>query len=250
MGCIIAMAGKGGTGKTTIASLIIRVIKEKKLGSILAIDADPNNNLGEVLGLEIKENLGCILDEIGANPKIVPVNMGKDAYIEYRVQSAVIEANGFDLLTMGKPEGPGCYCYVNNSLRNVMEKLAKDYDFVIVDNEAGLEHISRRTTRKVDTMVVISDPSVVGLRAAKRIAELTKELNIQAKKEFLIINRCSENINPDTLKGLNLEYLGSLPIDPEIENLSKVGASLTELNDNNITINVLRKLGEKIWLCN
>jgi CO dehydrogenase maturation factor len=244
------MAGKGGTGETTIASLIIRVIKEKKLGSILAIDADPNSNLGEVLGLEVKENLGCILDEIGANPEIVPVNMGKDAYIEYRVQSAVIEADGFDLLTMGKPEGPGCYCYVNNSLRNVMEKLAKDYDFVIVDNEAGLEHISRRTTRKVDTMVVISDPSMVGLRAAKRVAELTKELNIKAKKEFLIINRCNDNISPDKLKGLNLEYLGSLPIDPEIENLSKVGASLTELNDNNITINVLRKLGEKIWLCN
>lgn len=250
MSCVIAMAGKGGTGKTTVASLLVRIIGEKKLGSVLAIDADPNSNLGEVLGLEVKENLGRILDEIGADPKIVPVNMGKDAYIEYRVQSAVIEANGFDLLTMGKPEGPGCYCYVNNSLRNVMEKLAKDYDFVIVDNEAGLEHISRRTTRKVDTMVVISDPSMVGLRAAKRVTELTKELSIQAKKEFLIINRCNGDISLDKLKDLSLEYLGCLPVDPEIEKLSKIGASLAGLNADNITINALRKLGEKIWLCN
>jgi len=250
MGCVIAMAGKGGTGKTTIAALLTRIIKEKKLGSILAVDADPNSNLGEVLGLEVKESLGCILDEISAHPQIVPVNMGKDAFIEYRVQGAVSEGDGFDLLTMGRPEGPGCYCYVNNSLRNVMDKLINNYDFVIIDNEAGLEHLSRRTTRKIDHLVVVSDASNVGLRAAKRIADLGKELKIKTKKEFLIINRSQTDTQPDKLKDLNLEYLGALAQDAEIEGLSKLGPSLAGLNDQNSTMNALRRLGEKIWLCN
>ena len=250
MGCVIAMAGKGGTGKTTIAALLVRIIRENKPGSILAVDADPNSNLAEVLGVEAKENIGCIVDEIGAHPEIVPVNMGKDAFIEYRVQTAIVESDGFDILTMGRPEGPGCYCYVNNALRNVMEKLINDYDFVIIDNEAGLEHLSRRTTRRADSLVVISDPSCVGLRAAKRIAELTRELKIKIKNEFIIINRNDEALGTDKINGLKLDYLGSLPKDPEIESLSRRGESLMNLGNENITLNALRKLGEKIWLCN
>lgn len=250
MGHIIAMAGKGGTGKTTTAALLIRIIKESKLGSILAVDADPNSNLAEVLGLEPKESIGCILDEIGVHPEIVPVNMGKDAFIEYRVQSAIIEGDGFDVLTMGRPEGPGCYCYVNNSLRNVMEKLVNDYDFVIIDNEAGLEHLSRRTTRRVDSLLVVSDASWVGLKAAKRIAELARELKIKIKNEFIIINRCDAGIEVDKLKELKLDYLGSLPDDPEIEAFSRCGKSLMSLKNENITLNVLRKSGDKLWRYN
>ncbi len=250
MGCVIAMAGKGGTGKTTIAATLVRIIKENKLGSILAVDADPNSNLGELLGLEAKESIGCILDDIGNNPQIVPVNMGKDAFIEYRVQRSIVESDGFDLLTMGRPEGPGCYCYVNNSLRNVMDKLVNDYDFVIIDNEAGLEHLSRRTTRRVDTLLVISDESVVGLKAAKRIAELAKELKVKTKKELLLVNRSSSNIDEGKIKGLNLDYLGNLTVDPEIEGLSRLGKPVANLNKDSITLNTLRKLGEKIWLCN
>lgn len=244
------MAGKGGTGKTTVAALLVRIIKENNLGSILAVDADPNSNLGELLGLEAKESIGCILDDIASNPQIVPVNMGKDAFIEYRVQRSIIEADGFDLLTMGRPEGPGCYCYVNNSLRNVMDRLINDYDFVVIDNEAGLEHLSRRTTRRVDTLLVISDASIIGLKAAKRIVELTKELKIKTKKELLVVNRSNPNIEPDKIKGLNLDYLGRLPIDSEVESLSKLGASLVNLNKDSAMLSTLRKLGEKIWLCN
>jgi CO dehydrogenase maturation factor len=244
------MAGKGGVGKTTVACLLARIIKENKLGSILVVDADPNNNLGETFGLRVKEGLSCILDEIGTDPKIVPINMGKDAFIEYRVQSAIIEADGFDLLTMGKPEGPGCYCYVNNVLRNVMDKLSKNYDFVIIDNEAGLEHLSRRTIRKVDTMVVVSDPTVAGLRAAERISKLTKGLDIEVKKEFLIINRCDNNISLGKPEDFKIKYLGFLPIDPEIENFSRNGLPLMNLSSSNKTMSALRKLGEKIWLCN
>ncbi|MCX5695348.1 MAG: AAA family ATPase [Candidatus Omnitrophica bacterium] len=250
MGWVIAMAGKGGTGKTTIAALLIRIIKEKKLGSILGVDADPNSNLAETLGLKEKESIGAILDDISRHPDIVPLNMGKDAYIEYRVQGAIVEGEGFDILTMGRPEGAGCYCYVNNSLRNVMEKLINDYDFVIIDNEAGLEHLSRRTTRQADSLLVVSDASGVGLRAAKRIAELARELKIKTKNEFILINRGEENIGLDRIKDLKLDYLGFLPKDQEIETLSLLESSLMNLNDGNITMNALEKLGEKIWLGN
>ncbi|MDD2679950.1 MAG: AAA family ATPase [Candidatus Omnitrophica bacterium] len=250
MGQVIAMAGKGGTGKTTIAALLVRIIKEKKLGSVLAVDADPNSNLAEALGLEVKESIGSMLDDLSANPQSVPVNMGKDAFIEYRVQTAIVEGDNFDVLTMGRPEGPGCYCYVNNALRNVMGKLIKDYDFVVIDNEAGLEHLSRRTTRQADKLVVVSDATVVGLKAARRIAALTRELGIKTKQEFLIVNRCAALIAKDKIKDLKLDLLGVLSNDPEIEALSLNGNSLFELKNNNITLSALRKLGDRIWHCN
>lgn len=142
MGYVIAMAGKGGTGKTTIGALIAMIIKEKKLGSVLAVDADPNNNLAEALGMELKETAGEILDKVAAHPGRIPAGMPKERFIEYELQAAISEGDGIDLLTMGRPEGPGCYCYVNNVLRNIVAKLIKEYDYVIIDNEAGLEHLS------------------------------------------------------------------------------------------------------------
>ncbi|MDD5196796.1 MAG: AAA family ATPase [Candidatus Omnitrophota bacterium] len=250
MGQVIALAGKGGTGKTTLAALFVRIIKEKKLGSVLAVDADPNSNLAEVLGLEIKESISSILDDLASHPQSVPVNMGKDAFIEYRVQTAIAEGDNFDVLTMGRPEGPGCYCYVNNALRNVMGKLVKDYDFVVIDNEAGLEHLSRRTTGQTDILVVVSDATVVGLKAAKRIAVLTRELGLKTKKDFLVVNRCEKAIDKEKIRGLSLELLGVLSTDPEIEGLSLDGHSLFKLNNNNVTLTALGKLGDRIWHCN
>ncbi|MBU1726339.1 MAG: AAA family ATPase [Candidatus Omnitrophica bacterium] len=247
MGYVIAMAGKGGTGKTTIAALIVRLIKEKKLGSVLAIDADPNSNLGEVLGLKQKSTIGEILDEISTHPEKVPVDMGKDHFIEYQVQTAIVEGEGFDVLTMGRPEGPGCYCYVNNALRNVMGKLIKDYDYVVIDNEAGLEHLSRRTTRSADAFVVVSNASAVGLKAAKRIRELIKELKINVKKELLVINSSQENIEKQRIDDLKLDYLGSVPYDMDIEKISLNGNSLMDLNEKTASLSALRKIGERIW---
>jgi CO dehydrogenase maturation factor len=249
MGRVIALAGKGGTGKTTLAALLVRLIKEKKLGSVLAIDADPNSNLGEVLGLEVKESISSILDDLAAHPQSVPANMGKDAFIEYRVQTAIAEGDNFDLLALGRPEGPGCYCYVNNALRNVMGKLIQDYDFVVIDNEAGLEHLSRRTTRQADSLVVVSDATAVGLRAAKRITALTRELDLKVKKEFLIINRCGASVDKDRIQDLKLDFLGALADDPEIAALSLKGDSLWGLNNNNVTLTALGRLGERIWHC-
>ncbi|MCK9603877.1 MAG: AAA family ATPase [Candidatus Omnitrophica bacterium] len=233
MGYVIAMAGKGGTGKTTIAALLVRIMKEKKLGSILAIDADPNSNLGEALGIEVKESLGEILDDIGSHPEKVPVSMSKDRFIEYRVQSAIAEAEGFDLLVMGKPEGPGCYCYVNNVLRGIMTKLINDYDYVVIDNEAGLEHLSRRTTRTADALVLVTDATAVGLRSAKRISDLAHKLDIKIKREVTIINKATGE--------------GSIPQDKEIEKISLKGGSLMDLNEDAVSISTLRQIGEKIW---
>ena len=242
MGYTIAIAGKGGTGKTTVAALIVRIIKEKKLGSILAVDADPNSNLSEALGIELKETIGGILDDIASHPEKVPAGMSKDRFIEYRIQTAIQEGDGFDLLTMGRPEGPGCYCYVNNVLRNIMAKLIKDYGYIVIDNEAGLEHLSRRTTRSADALVVVSDATPVGLRAAKRIGDLAKELDIKTKKEVLIINFNNKEIEKEKIRNLNLEYLGSVPRDSEIEKISSNGVALMKLDDSATSIRALKKI--------
>ena len=250
MGYVIAMAGKGGTGKTTLAALITRIIKEKKLGSVLAVDADPNSNLAEALGLSPKETVGQILDDIAAHPDKIPSGMPKDRFIEYQVQTAIAEGDGFDVLTMGRPEGPGCYCYVNNVLRNVMAGLIKDYDYIVIDNEAGLEHLSRRTTRSADALVVVSDASVVGLKAAQRIRDLAKELGIKTKKELLIVNSYNKDIAQEKIKGLGLTYLGFIPFDSQIEKISLNGSSLMDLKDGAVSLNSLRQMGEKIWQSN
>lgn len=247
MGYIIAMAGKGGTGKTTIAALIIRLIKEKKLGSILAVDADPNSNLAQVLGVEPADNIGEILDDICSDPEKVPFGMPKERFIQHQVQSAIQEEEGFDILTMGKPEGPGCYCYVNNVLRGVMIKLIKDYDYIIIDNEAGLEHLSRRTTRFADRLIVVSDASSVGLRSAKRIIDLVKDLKFEVKKGLLLVNRFNKDIDNQKIKETGLDHLGNLPADPQIETLSLAGSSIFNLDSNAQSLLALNLLGDKIW---
>jgi CO dehydrogenase maturation factor len=247
MGYVIAVAGKGGTGKTTLAALMVRLINEKGLGSILAIDADPNNNLAEAFGLKPKETIGQILDRVASNLDKIPIGMSKDRFIEYEVQTSIIEGDGFDVLTMGRPEGPGCYCYVNNVLRGIIDKLIKEYAYVVIDNEAGLEHLSRRTTRYADTLVVVSDATSVGLRAAKRINELANELDIKIKNKLLIINRHNEGPDKKNIKEIGIEYIGNIAEDPNITKLSLEGNSLLKLGRDSISLEMLRKMGDKIW---
>src|SRR3989338_2383351 len=247
MAYTIAIAGKGGTGKTTIAALMVRLIKEEKLGSILAVDADPNNNLAESLGLEVKETIGSILDEVCLHPEKIPSGMSKDRFIEYQVQASISEGEGFDVLAMGRPEGPGCYCYVNNLLRNITAKLIKDYDYVVIDNEAGFEHLSRRTTRACDALVVVSDETAVGLKAAGRISDLVKELNIKAKKNLLLINYSDKILEKDKINKSGLDYIGNIPRDPEISEISLNGSSIMALKDDAIALSALRALGDNIW---
>jgi CO dehydrogenase maturation factor len=247
MAYIIALAGKGGTGKTTIAALIIRALTEKKSGSVLAVDADPNSNLAEVLGVKSTGNLGVILDQISAQPDKIPAGMTKDRFIQHQVQTAISEEDGFDLLSMGKPEGPGCYCYVNNLLRGLMTKLIDNYDYIVIDNEAGLEHLSRRTTRLADVLLVISDPTSVGLKSAQRIFELAKALKFEVKKSFLLVNRFNQNLQKDRIKDTGLEHLGNLPLDAQLEELSLAGKSIFNLTPSAPVFLAINELGERIW---
>ena len=246
MSFTIAVAGKGGTGKTTISALLVRLLKEEKLGSILAIDADPNSNLGEVLGLMPAVTIGGILDDIASHPEKIPAGTPKERFIEYQVQTAVIEADGFDLLTMGRPEGPGCYCYVNNVLRNIEGKLAKEYDYIVIDNEAGLEHLSRRTTRCADRLLLISDPTRVGLKAAKRINELTRELDLTIGKRMVLVNRYAGALDENAVQEIGVANVATLPDDSMLWGASVSGESLLT-NAESGMIKTLRTLGESIW---
>lgn len=248
MGKIILISGKGGTGKTTLTALLVKVMKEKRRGSILAIDADPNANLAEALGLGISETIADIVDKIKDSPNSVPKGMSKDDFINYRIQTCVTEAEGFDLLAMGRPEGAGCYCYVNNVLKNVIVKLIKEYDYIIIDNAAGLEHLSRRLTDCADLFIIVTDPTVCGLRAASRIRQLRKELKIKIKKEFLIVNRIDAR-GPDLKKinDLNIEYLGNIPEDAEITTLSMNGGSLFFIRDDTPALMALIAIEDRLW---
>jgi CO dehydrogenase maturation factor len=250
MSYIIAVAGKGGTGKTTIAGSLVRYIKDKKLGTVLAIDADPNSNLGEFLGVNVKEDIGSIIEDIAKNPDQIPKGTPKDRFIDYRIQTSVVESNGFDLLTMGLPEGPGCCCYANTVLRGIITKLSDDYDFVVIDNEAGMEHLSRRTMRKADYLLLISDHSLVGVRTAKKIFNLIKRLKININSTAIIINRTEgkSRIIKDELSDLKLDLISTLPQDSALSTLSKNNKSIFSLKNCSPFYKSLKNVFKKLGL--
>jgi CO dehydrogenase maturation factor len=236
----IAVAGKGGTGKTTITALLIKYLVENKKGSVLAIDADPSTNLNLALGVPLEETVGDIregtLQEVKGGGSLS--GMSKPDYLELRVNQALVEEEGFDLLAMGRPEGPGCYCAANNMLRVCVDHLSKSYDYVVIDNEAGLEHLSRRTTRDVDLLLVVSDPTTRGLIAAARVAELIKELHTHAGQVGLVVNRVmgGNGDEPQLAQPLqqiiadnNLQLLGLIPLDPAVAEFDALGKPLAEL---------------------
>jgi CO dehydrogenase maturation factor len=249
MGYSIAIAGKGGTGKTTIASLIIDWLRCNRKGSVLAVDADPNATLSVALGVEPQENIGQIVDSIAKDPSIVPAGMSKDEYINYHIQTSLSESDGFDLLVMGRPEGPGCYCYVNNVLRGNIQRLIEDYDFVVIDNEAGMEHFSRRTTRRADCLLIVSDYSIIGLRTAKNIYHLIKELNIEIKNEWLIVNRIkgrNEQIEKQ-IRECGIGLAGMVSDDSDLTRLCIEGMPIRNLSEDSPVKETIRQIGEKLW---
>ena len=205
----IAVAGKGGSGKSSIASIIIRYLKKNGSGPILAVDADPNANLGESLGLSIKQTIGSIIASFNEEKINIPPGMTKEAYLEYKLNEAVVESKGLDLITMGRGEGPDCYCYPNLILRKFTDTLSQSYAYMVMDNEAGMEHLSRRTTQNVDELLIISDHSVKGVRTVARIRELVSELKLVVKRQSVVIN-----FVPTTLDPLVTEELARLGIDP------------------------------------
>ena len=198
----IAVAGKGGVGKTTTCGMIIDYLCSKKDGPVLVVDADANANLNEVLGVEVETSLGAIREEMAqAELKgTLPAGMTKADYADFKFSSAIIEEDDFDMLVMGRTQGKGCYCYVNGVLKTQVDKYAKNYRYVVMDNEAGLEHVARGTLPKVDTMLLISDCSRRGIQAAARVAEIVEQMAINPSRMGLIVNRAPNGVLDDGVK--------------------------------------------------
>jgi CO dehydrogenase maturation factor len=247
MAFTIALAGKGGTGKTTTAGLLIKYLVSKGKTPILAVDADANANLNEVLGLEVKDTLGQAREDMKKGH--VPAGMTKDVFMAMRLEEAVAEEQGFDLVVMGQPEGAGCYCAANTLLTNLLERLVKNYSYVVMDNEAGMEHISRLTTNNVDVLLIVTDTSRRGLQAGLRIHALAKELNIGVKKSYLIINRAKTEPSAevlDLIKQDGLELAGAIPDDETVYRFDLNGRATIDIGPENAAVQAAFAIFDKI----
>jgi len=229
MSITIAVSGKGGTGKTTFAGMIIRYLLEKNKGPVLAVDADANANLNEVLGIDVKTTIGEMRELMRED---VPTGMTKDVWFEYKVQEALTEAKGFDLLAMGRPEGAGCYCAANTLARKYIDLLTENYPYIVIDNEAGMEHFSRLTTRDVDLLFILSDSSRRGIITAARIRDLIRELKLNIKKDVVVLNRMNGFLQKDAqdeISRRNLTLAGVIPADDEISRFDLTGTPTFQL---------------------
>ncbi|MBT9138390.1 MAG: Septum site-determining protein MinD [Syntrophomonadaceae bacterium] len=245
----IAIAGKGGTGKTTLSALIISSLLRAGRKPILAVDADPNSNLNSALGIKYDRTVVSTVDKIMNKKEELSPGLTKERLLELHFQDAVVESQGFDLLVMGHTEGPGCYCHANNLLRGLMDKLKKNYPYIVMDNEAGMEHLSRRTTRDADLLFIIANPNPVSLRSARNIFKMTEKLNLSIKKSYLVLNQIIP-LNPPLQKGeeggfsldlsspyvaggnpeeASLPLLGKIPYDKDVERYSMEGLSFLDL---------------------
>ena len=237
MAHVIAIAGKGGVGKTTLTGLIIQYLGKKGKGPILAVDADANSNLNEVLGVEVEETLGDIREEVARaemskdNP--IPPGVSKADYMEFKFDDALIEDDDYDLLVMGRTQGKGCYCFVNGLLQAQLQGLEKNYPYIIVDNEAGMEHISRGVLPNMEVAILVSDCSRRGVQAVGRIAQLIKECDMHPKKVGLIINRAPNGVLNEGTKAeiekQGLTLLGVVPQDETVYEFDCDGTPIVDL---------------------
>jgi CO dehydrogenase maturation factor len=230
----IAVAGKGGTGKTSITSLVIRHLIKNGLGPILAVDADPNANLGDSLGLDVKQTIGSIIASFNDEKINIPPGMTKEAYLEVKLNNAMVESKELDLVTMGRGEGAGCYCYPNTLLKKFMDSLTENYTYMIMDNEAGMEHLSRRTTENIDELLLISDHSIKGVRTIARLREMVTDLKLVVKRQSVIINFVPDRIDPaitEELSRLGFDPAATIPLDERIGEYDLKLKPLIELPD-------------------
>lgn len=228
MGLTVAFGGKGGTGKTTLAGLLIRYLIEKGMRPVLAVDADSNANLNEVLGVPLEETLSQAREMM---KKDVPTGMTKDIFMELKMEQALVEGDGFDLIAMGQPEGPGCYCAANNLLASLLDRLMKNYEYLVIDNEAGMEHFSRLTQKDVDVLVLVSDPSRRGLTAACRISELVDSLPMRVGKKILVVNQAQGPLSypEEVVKVFSNGHIYSMPADPLLAQFDMEGKPTAQL---------------------
>lgn len=256
----IALAGKGGVGKTTIAGMIIAYLVRNKSGAVLAIDADPSSNLNMVLGLDLEWTVGDIREDMlsqvkesltagGAAMGGLPGGISKREYLDYQIRSSLAEGEQFDLIAMGRSEGPGCYCAVNHNLREVVDAMSKNYSYVVIDNEAGMEHLSRRTTRDVDHLLIVSDPTQRGIVTAERIAGLRNELDIRVENSYLILNRMNGEVPTalqEKINTLNIPLLGVVPADSQLTEFEFSGKPLVKLGNDSPVYQSVAQMMAKI----
>jgi CO dehydrogenase maturation factor len=243
--CTIVVCGKGGTGKTTISGLLVRSFLEAGVRPVLAVDADPNANLHEALGVELAETLGCMREE--AFTKSIPPGMDRNTYIRYRFRKVLVEAEGFDLLAMGRPEGTGCYCFPNYLLGECMHLLGEEYPVTVVDSEAGLEHISRGTIHRPDILLIVSDPGMRGLRTALRIRDLAVSLGLEETPMFLVINRFKEGMSPpQDLSAEGLSLLATIPEDMRVEEADLRGDPVAWVAEGSAALAAVRGLAADV----
>jgi CO dehydrogenase maturation factor len=224
--CRVALSGKGGTGKTTVSALLVHSLISAGASPVLAVDADPNANLHEALGVEVKESLGCMREE--AFTKSIPPGMARTEYIKYRFRQVLVESEGFDLMAMGRPEGTGCYCFANTLLSECMGLLEEEYRFIVMDMEAGMEHVSRGTVGRPDILLIVSDPGARGIRTAQRLQEIARSVGITDEKIFLVFNRFKSETAP-VPPGLP-QPIGWIPEDPAVENADLSGLPVGDIS--------------------
>jgi CO dehydrogenase maturation factor len=234
---VIAIAGKGGVGKTTLSGMLVRYLVEVvKNGPVLAVDADPNSNLNEVLGVAVRTTIGEARELM---KKDVPSGMTKDVWFEYKVHEAIIEAKGFDLLVMGRPEGQGCYCAANTMAKQAIDTLKKNYAYVVVDNEAGMEHMSRLVTQDVDMLYIISDGTPRGIMTASRILGLIGELRLDIRNTGIVINRLVSNekqMFTNVAKEKGIRNVMTIRNDTELMKLDGEGKSIFCLPESSVAL--------------
>lgn len=268
MAWTLAITGKGGVGKTTLAALAVRWLVERSRGPVLAVDADPNSCLGGVLGVQVEAAVGGVREEArrivqaqaaeaggrggdsAPGPSPSYAGIGKQELLEMKLQQALVESRDFDLIAMGRPEGPGCYCYANNVLGAAVRKLAGNYPSVVIDNEAGLENLSRRIITRVDWMVFVTDPSQRGLTTARRLYDLAVEMGVQAGGFGAVINRARDAGCVDRLRkamqGAPVEILGVLPEDAEVAEWDAAGKPLLRLPSENAVYKAAAGVFERV----
>ena len=235
MAYTIAFAGKGGTGKTSLAGLTIKYLSSKRKGPILGVDADSNSCLNETLGVDVHTTVGRLREESLETVRSGgdrPGGMSTEQLFDYEVHQSVIEAGGFDLIVMGRPEGPGCYCAANNIIRKYTDKLSETYPYVVIDNEAGMEHLSRRTAHKIDLLVIVSDPTMKGILTARRINELVDEIKLDVVKRAFIINRVvgsDSSVLTETAERVGVSLSGLVPQDDMIAQFDLQGRPVFDL---------------------
>jgi len=245
----IAVAGKGGTGKTSLTTLAIRYLLGNSSGPILAVDADANANLGESLGLEVNYTIGMLLDEFKHEKLSIPAGLSKESYLEMKMNAALLEGDKLDLLTMGHGEGPDCYCYPNLMLRKFQDFLSRNYAYVMIDNEAGLEHLSRRTTQDIDDLLLVSDHSVKGVRTLGRIRELVSQLGLRVKRQWVIINRVPGAVDPLVVAALHqagIDDIVEVPADEAVYRADLAQQPLTGLGDDSVAVKAVSALMARI----